>query len=363
VTPGISSFVGPSKVSRLKDYFQPFLTYILDRIEPEHWSHTYTFLYATAGMRLLSETEKTEILSAIRHIFVSWPFVLVEPESVRIITGVDEGIFGWMTTNYLAGTFALNDPMATFGALDLGGASTQITFVPASPVPPSLGGVSVTVGGVVYNLYSVSYLGYGVDQARIIKNTLWMEKNCGVDSPCSSVVDFCIPKEWIAMVPAWNGTKVKTYGGSDFTICQRNETFRVLNASSCASCPIGDVYQPSLRGKFYAMSAFYLPVSMWGLPGNRSSIVDIEMAALKWCNFSMSQLRALRPEITPFYLSTYCFTGTLASQLLRRYGFDPNDAHAITFADKIGTSHLSWTLGAMVLAAERIEEIISKYIL
>ncbi|MEI4878558.1 hypothetical protein, partial [Klebsiella pneumoniae] len=61
-------------------------------------------------------------------------------QGAKIITGQEEGAYGWITINYLLGRFTqeqswLNfisdsQKQATFGALDLGGASTQITFVP-----------------------------------------------------------------------------------------------------------------------------------------------------------------------------------------------------------------------------------------
>merc|ERR1719312_2320547 len=41
---------------------------------------------------------------------------------------LDEGVFGWMTVNYLLGQ--LNQPKKSYVALDLGGGSTQITFLP-----------------------------------------------------------------------------------------------------------------------------------------------------------------------------------------------------------------------------------------
>ncbi|XP_042216793.1 ectonucleoside triphosphate diphosphohydrolase 5-like [Homarus americanus] len=43
--------------------------------------------------------------------------------------GRDEGIFSWFTVNYLMDRISSN-PKDTLVALDLGGGSTQITFVP-----------------------------------------------------------------------------------------------------------------------------------------------------------------------------------------------------------------------------------------
>lgn len=50
----------------------------------------------------------------------------------------------------------LEDPLRSLGALDMGGASAQITFVPENP-PPALNHVPFQVGNTVYDLYSFRY--------------------------------------------------------------------------------------------------------------------------------------------------------------------------------------------------------------
>lgn len=51
----------------------------------------------------------------------------------------------------------------TFGALDMGGASTQITFVPTTTVPNS---VKLTLYGKEYSVYTHSFLCYGLREAQ-----------------------------------------------------------------------------------------------------------------------------------------------------------------------------------------------------
>ena len=61
------------------------------------------------------------------------------------------------------------DEPVTFGALDLGGASTQITFIPAQPLPPekiAKYGAHLDLYGGPYDVYSQSYLCYGNNEAR-----------------------------------------------------------------------------------------------------------------------------------------------------------------------------------------------------
>lgn len=86
-------------------------------------------------------------------------------------SGDEEGSFGWLTANYLLGTFDISPgdtPKPSIGALDLGGASTQITFQPSSDI--LAGYFPIYLGlkeEVQYDLYSHSFLRFGQDQARL----------------------------------------------------------------------------------------------------------------------------------------------------------------------------------------------------
>ena len=61
------------------------------------------------------------------------------PTQARILAGEEEGAYGWVAINYLKGTLVKDsegsgtaDPSITYGALEMGGASTQISFFKAS---------------------------------------------------------------------------------------------------------------------------------------------------------------------------------------------------------------------------------------
>ena len=56
-----------------------------------------------------------------------------KPETplVEIMNPRDEGLYGWFTVNFLYGVFSSGSLASSVAALDLGGGSTQITFVPS----------------------------------------------------------------------------------------------------------------------------------------------------------------------------------------------------------------------------------------
>lgn len=134
---------------------------------------------ATAGLRLLGVGESGEILEAVeRRLREGYPFVLLEKDPVVILDGKEEGVYAWITTNYLLGNLAPSSsspssPSAsTYAVLDLGGGSTQIVFEPRFLAKETLGieegehKYRLDFGGRKYELYQHSYLGYGLMSAR-----------------------------------------------------------------------------------------------------------------------------------------------------------------------------------------------------
>lgn len=145
------------------------------RVVPEQLrSCTPVAVKATAGLRLLGARESEGILDAVRRRLENrYPFSVVEKDGVVIMDGKDEGVYAWITANYLLGSIGANAlPDAnSFAVLDLGGASTQIVFEPnfAEPDEAFVEGdhkYELQFGGKTYMLYQHSYLGYGLMRAR-----------------------------------------------------------------------------------------------------------------------------------------------------------------------------------------------------
>ncbi|XP_072490744.1 ectonucleoside triphosphate diphosphohydrolase 6 isoform X4 [Notamacropus eugenii] len=105
----------------------------------------------------------------VREVFQASPF-LVGDDCVSIMNGTDEGVSAWITVNFLTGN--LNTPgKNSVGMLDLGGGSTQITFLPKIEVTlqtsPAEYITSFQMFNSTYKLYSYSYLGLGLMSARL----------------------------------------------------------------------------------------------------------------------------------------------------------------------------------------------------
>jgi len=131
---------------------------------------------ATAGLRLIGSKQSDDILKAVRqHILDKYPFPFPERDGVVIMDGKDEGVYAWITVNYLLNTIRGNSPKnaSPYAVLDLGGGSTQIVFEPEFGDEKGDEGLKdgehkyeLEFGGVKRVLYQHSYLGYGLKSAR-----------------------------------------------------------------------------------------------------------------------------------------------------------------------------------------------------
>lgn len=132
-------------------------------------------------MRLLSPKKQAEILlETCRFLVTHSNFRIDDPSSVgpcgssvRIITGEEEGLFGWIAVNYLMDGFTgSSQDRTTYGFLDMGGASTQIAFEPSAEnqaMTENLIDVRLRLLGgeeIHHKVFVTTWLGYGTNQAR-----------------------------------------------------------------------------------------------------------------------------------------------------------------------------------------------------
>ncbi|KAG5221016.1 Golgi apyrase [Salix suchowensis] len=93
--------------------------------------------------------------------------------SVRIITGEEEGLFGWIAVNYLMDGFTGSSAdKTTYGFLDMGGASTQIAFEPSKEHHGDARNLIdvrlrlLSGQEIHHKVFVTTWLGYGTNQAR-----------------------------------------------------------------------------------------------------------------------------------------------------------------------------------------------------
>ncbi|QIW98944.1 hypothetical protein AMS68_004462 [Peltaster fructicola] len=180
IHPGVSTFgakpelVGP-------EHLAPLLDFALDKVPTDEVANTPIFLLATAGMRLLPDTQRSTLLGSICSYFThSSNFLLPDCDlHIQVIPGETEGLYGWIAANYLLGGFDAPERHDhgkghhTYGFLDMGGASAQIAFAPNETETQKhandlklLRLRSMNGTALEHKVFVTTWLGFGANEAR-----------------------------------------------------------------------------------------------------------------------------------------------------------------------------------------------------
>uniref|UniRef100_A0A8C2IPB1 nucleoside diphosphate phosphatase n=1 Tax=Cyprinus carpio TaxID=7962 RepID=A0A8C2IPB1_CYPCA len=325
VKPGLSAYADMPEVGG--ETIQQLLKVAKKTIPKEQWIQTPVVLKATAGLRLLPQEKAKALLNEVKEIFDDSPFFVPE-NSVTIMNGTNEGVLAWVTVNFLTGHL-YTKTRKTVGILDLGGGSTQITFLPRLKktvlTAPADYIAKINMFNSTFKLYTHSYLGNGLIAARLA--TLGA---LGADVFRSS----CLPKkfreDW-----SFGGLTYKVSGIPDgYKLCYQ-EIMQVVK---------GIVHQPfEVKGSsiFYAFSYYYDRAVESGLiDGSRGGTVevrDFKKRAKEVCN----KMTKYRP-ISPFL----CMDMTYITCLLKE-GFGFKDSTVLKLTKKVNNVETSWALGAI----------------
>ncbi|KAJ9513380.1 hypothetical protein QJQ45_001414 [Haematococcus lacustris] len=448
-SPGLST-LALDDIALVKS-IEPLLKFAKDKVPSTHWSKTPVHLLATAGLRMLPKSQSKEVLKTVRKTFSESGF-LFEDEWASILPGELEGLYAWAAFNFAAGTLqarALHpcempaavpavschaaefpvQPQAlpsasglpgvrlsagaaaygppdgsTWGVVELGGASLQITFLPeaGAVVPGKARHLPLPGLGETMPLYTHSFLGYGATVAAM--------RVAGFVQTQEDKRDPCLPRGY--------QTEVGITGSGSFLGCRRLAK-RLLPKSACkhAICSINGEYMPRLadsctglcvgvflgtENMFYTAQRLGLPVGMTaGLPGaapepsgtgkhpvrlrdlmlgsNSSrvqavkewtqsapvplSLVQFAAAATRFCNMSWQEVKRELIEaqgIAPEYAIKVCFNAAYTSVLLRDAFHVSESDERVVFSNETAPNgqpqEVNWVLGALLLKVLNVTE-------
>lgn len=337
---------------------------------------------ATAGLRMVGTEAADKILETVRsHLETKYPFPVVSKEEngVAIMDGSDEGVFAWVTTNYLLGKIGGPDKNPTAAVFDLGGGSTQIVFEPTfkgaadGGMPEKLAEgdhkYKLDFGGQNFELYQHSHLGYGLMAARDALHTAFLDEQ--LESHGSD-------REWLkkplvhpCIAPGFTKeTGVKLGEGHDLGAavtlnftgptnaapaqCRALAEKILQKETECkmAPCSFNGVHQPSLAKTFaledvYIFSFFYDRTKPLGMPDSFTlrEMHDLTSTVCggeeSWDLFStipnaLEELRD-RPD--------HCLDLNFMMALLHT-GYEMPIEREVKIAKKIKGNELGWCLGA-----------------
>ncbi|KAF2666927.1 nucleoside phosphatase GDA1/CD39 [Microthyrium microscopicum] len=343
---------------------------------------------ATAGLRKLGPELSNAILKAVRHrLETEYPFPVLSEEKggVEVMDGKYEGVYAWITTNYLLGKIGGPDDSPTAAVFDLGGGSTQIVFQPNFKKPnggmpeklaPGDHKYELDFGGRQFDLYQHSYLGYGLMAARENIHTAVVEalyKEKGEDRAWLSepITNPCIipgmTREVEVKMPdghaLGSSVKVKMVGPTEGAPVQcqaiAERTLRKDTECKLHPCAFDGVHQPSLEKTFsvedvYLFSYFYDRVKPLGVPES-FTLRELKELAQRVCNGkkswdvfhsiegAMDELNG-RPET--------CLDLNFMFALLH-LGYEMPIDREVKIAKKIKGNELGWCLGASLPLLEQ----------
>ncbi|MGV3740643.1 MAG: multidrug DMT transporter permease [Gammaproteobacteria bacterium] len=153
IKPGLSS---------VKQDSEHIAQYMEELMSDFSQSNVPVFLYATAGMRLLSDQSQEQYYSEIKQWFSKHP--QWQLHDARTISGKEEGVYGWVSLNYYLQTLQNQDKPQT-GLIEIGGASAQIVFpVQDTSQIEAEDLAEFKLYGRDISLYSHSFLGLGINE-------------------------------------------------------------------------------------------------------------------------------------------------------------------------------------------------------
>ncbi|XP_066172820.1 ectonucleoside triphosphate diphosphohydrolase 6 isoform X1 [Sylvia atricapilla] len=329
--PGLSAYA--DDVEKSGQGIKELLEVAKKEVPMELWKFTPLVLKATAGLRLLPGEKAQKLLEKVKEIFQASPF-FVRDNCVSIMNGTDEGISAWITINFLTGR--LDDPQKrSVGMLDLGGGSTQITFLPRTKATlqtsPSGHTTSFQMFNHTYRLYSYSYLGLGLMSARLAILGGVEGKPLGEGE---ELISPCLPpgfkSEWqhAEIVYKIKGQKA---GEPLYESCS-NKVAKMLYRKVHRAGEVKDL-------DFYIFSYYYDCAAEAGLidkeKGGSLTVSDFEIAAKYVC-----KTMEISPGNSPFL----CMDLTYITFLLQELGFPKSQGFKL--ARKIDNVETSWALGA-----------------
>lgn len=323
VEPGMSSFADhPQDIA---SYLDPLFRHALDVIPRDAIQTTPVYVMATAGMRLIEESQRQEIIkSTCNFITHSTPFQLTGQcsDHVQVITGEEEGLLGWIAINYLMDGFHFKEDEAlegffengvkptkgksTYGFLDMGGASTQIAFEPSKKALSAATGDSSTESHedlspvtlklldgskVTHDVFVTTFLGFGTNKARERYESALLSN---ASDAFKTIADPCLPD---GARTSTNSMAQPMQGSGSFTQCLTKLSPLLDKTAPCSHppCLFHGIHVPPIDfsvNHFIGVSEYWFSSNdVFGL-GGAYDYVSFQKAAERFCQRPWSELDA-----------------------------------------------------------------------
>ena len=295
-------------------------------IPNELMDKTSIIMYATAGMRLLTEDKQKEVLDLTINEIKKQTKFIVDDRKIRVISGNEEGSFMWLAINNIDNHFS---PDYSVGSLDLGGASAQIAMETTGFIDVTNSDYHLfTIKDNVYILFSHSYLGMGINEFDNLRKDELIKgiKENEVEDPCY----------YNNYNVTYNDKLIK--GNINYEKCKQL-TWNVLQTL------IAGVEIPQLK---YTDKIFYGFGTFGSFIEFTNTSETLHLSELKnlsevVCNMPLEEVMERQPE----YYATECVAGVLEYEMLSD-AFKFTENNVFIMSDRVNGVKVSWTMGALI---------------
>ncbi|MFS7949815.1 putative apyrase [Helianthus anomalus] len=365
--PGFDKLV--RNASGLKHAIKPLLKWAEKQIPKHAHKSTSVFLYATGGVRRLPSSDSDWLLKYAWSIIKHSSF-LCRKEWIKIISGMEEAYYGWIALNYHANVLGSIPKKESFGALDLGGSSLQVTFESEDYVNNETS-LNLQIGPLNHHLSAYSLPGYGLNDAFDKSVVHLLKKNpqpnllngkAVIRHPCLQsgykeryICSQCQTSQSnrrkVLGKVGKSGIPVQLIGEPKWEECSALAKITVnLSEWSTQSQGIDcDLHPcalqknfPRPQGQFYAMSGFYVVYRFFNLSSD-AALDDVLEKGREFCEKTWDSAKASVPP-QPF-IEQYCFRAPYIVLLLRE------GLHITDRQMTIGSGGITWTTGVALLEA------------
>jgi len=374
IKPGIGHFAMESHGNDMEDYLDPLFEFgrtLLRNVSTSvDFSQVPVFFGATAGLRIITYTERHALMNRVRRYIGNSGFKFSDDQA-HVLSGEEESMFNWITINFYEGFFddtKSND--VSLGLLDMGGASLEAAY--ETPYDILDGWIQVDLFGSDYRLYGRSYLKLGVKEA--FRKMILMEEINSMD------VNPCIPDGYTLDYIDIDSGFEKILTGSSHSKC-RPLVRKLLNLESPCYFPMDPAGETECHAYGNYAPPIYKNMTFYGVDGFSDLCVELHLYnkhqynslpgvhKKSHCPISMRQIEALReelcsndwltlkkafPETDDDFLAQACFYATFIHEVLwKGLGF-PQDFENLVFATKVRGKPLGWAVGLMIYQVDKM---------
>ncbi|XP_030058794.1 ectonucleoside triphosphate diphosphohydrolase 7 [Microcaecilia unicolor] len=396
IKPGISVMASTPK--KANDYMFPLLSFAAAHVPAYKHKETPLYILCTAGMRVLPERQQAAIIEdLVKNVPLKFGFLFSESH-VEVISGKQEGVYAWISINFVLGRFDhieddedavvavtvgnQEEPIIrkrTVGIIDMGGGSLQIAYeVPSSVTVPSPEeeeaakamlaefnlGCDLQHTDHVYRVYVTTFLGFGGNFARqryedmIFNKTLasnrFLAQQTGMN-PESPYLDPCLPLGLTDTVQRSSQT-LHLRGKGEWDAC-RQLLEPLLLKSNDSHAYLNGVYQSPIdftNSEFYGFSEFFYCTEDVLRMGGEYNSYKFAKAAQDYCSMTWSALTQrfnsglFSSHADQHRLKYQCFKSAWMYQILHDGFRFPYNYPNLRTAQLVYDREVQWTLGAIL---------------